>query len=188
MLRFRDGLRLKRENTVSKPCHAFSQAPLWHPKFIQTRLKEPTSAQCFTARQLLVPWSPFSLRSPEGWQRSGASPSPRGRCLHTPATTGHLGREAAPEGRARCHRDPELPVPGRPSSGHCLWGRGVIICGVFSSPTMAFHGRCIVPGAPALFLRVHQFSFTCHGAGSMEKGKEGKGGGEEGQTQPHRSS
>lgn len=53
---------------------------------------------------------------------------------------------------------------------------------------MAFHGRCIVPDTPTLFLRAHQFSFTCHGAGSMEKGKEGEKGGEEGQTQPHCSS
>lgn len=41
---------------------------------------------------------------------------------------------------------------------------------------MAFHGRCIVLDTHALFLHVHQFSFTCHGAGSMEKGKEGEGG------------
>lgn len=41
---------------------------------------------------------------------------------------------------------------------------------------MAFHGRCIVLDTHALFPHVHQFSFTCHGAGSMEKGKQGEGG------------
>lgn len=53
---------------------------------------------------------------------------------------------------------------------------------------MAFHGWCIVLDTHALFLYVHQFSFTCHCAGSMEKGRE-RGGwrGEEGQTQAHSS-
>lgn len=49
---------------------------------------------------------------------------------------------------------------------------------------MAFHGRCIVLDTHALFLYVHQFSFTCHGAGSMEKGRErGVGWGLEGRRE-----
>lgn len=133
-------------------------------------------------RQHLVPWSPSSLPS------DGSVEEPlqthRDRSCTPGPPPGTRGENPHPRDVLGVTVTPSCRSPGSLPAGIDFWGRGAIICGVFSSPTMAFHGRCIVPDTPALFLRVHQFSFTCHGAGGMEKGKEGKGGGQEGQTQP----
>lgn len=165
---------------MNKPCHALlSQAPLWHSKLIQARLDEPTCAHSTDSSLSL---GPFSLRPCRGWQRAGASPSPRGRSLHAGATAWRENRQ--PRDVLGVTVTPSCGSPGALPAGIARGG-AVQLSAAFSaapqwlstgaalSPT---HRHCsCVPINSHLLVTVQE---------AWRRERKGKEGGEEGQNQP----